>query len=145
MGSEQVTIERPVLDGLVTASRDDFLTILRDGNGQNVLGVSNERLQASSGGEVPNTEGVVPRGRDGVVTAAGKSDIGDSVAVSVQALGGAANLLTAGESLPNDQLLVTRSRNKDLTVVLRNGELGNPVAVSLEITNVGDFDCINGK
>jgi len=50
----------PQLDGLVSRSRDDLSVISREGNTQNILGVSNESSGGGSVVQVPQSESSVP-------------------------------------------------------------------------------------
>ena len=50
----------PQLDRAVPRSRHDLTVINREGNGQHVLGVSDEAAGGLAGGEVPEAELAVP-------------------------------------------------------------------------------------
>lgn len=56
----------PELDGAVARAGDDLAVVGREGDGENVVGVANEAASGGAGGELPKTEGLVPRGRKGV-------------------------------------------------------------------------------
>jgi hypothetical protein len=58
----------PKLDGLVSGSRDNLPVVSREGDGEDIGGVANESSGGRSGVEVPETEGVVPRRREGELT-----------------------------------------------------------------------------
>jgi len=50
----------PKLDGLITRSRNDLTIVYGEGNGENILGVSNETTGSLSTVDLPKTEGSVP-------------------------------------------------------------------------------------
>lgn len=106
----------PELDGLVARTRDDLAVVLREGNGQNILGVANE-----AGGlvllEVPETEGAVPRAGEDVVAVGGDGDILDEVGVAGETLLGKAEgvgLRGLADKGPDDDGLVTGGRDHDI-------------------------------
>jgi hypothetical protein len=74
----------PELDGAVSGSRDDLTVVGREGDREDVRGVSNEATGGESGVEVPETEGLVPRGGKSELTVRGDNDVGDEVVVSVE-------------------------------------------------------------
>jgi hypothetical protein len=98
----------PELDGAVTRSRNDLPVVGREGDGEDVRGVSNETAGGESGVEVPKTEGLVPRGGKSELSVGGDDDIRDEAVVSVEdALGVAVGRLRAGEGqLPKIDVLV---------------------------------------
>lgn len=51
----------PQLDGPVAGSGDDLAVIGGEGNGEDVVGVADEAAGGHTGGELPQTEGLVPR------------------------------------------------------------------------------------
>lgn len=61
-----VTKGVPELDGAVAGTGDDLTVVGREGDGENVVGVANEAASGGAGSELPETEGLVPRGRQGV-------------------------------------------------------------------------------
>lgn len=50
----------PELDGSVARSRDNLSVVCREGNRENIIGVANESTGGGTGGELPETEGLVP-------------------------------------------------------------------------------------
>lgn len=50
----------PELDGLVTRARDDLSVVGREGDGKDVLGVTNEATSGETRVEVPQTKSLVP-------------------------------------------------------------------------------------
>ena len=55
----------PELDRLVSRSRDDLPVVSREGDREDVGGVTDESSGGRSGVEVPESEGVVPRRGEG--------------------------------------------------------------------------------
>jgi len=50
----------PDLDLVVESTSDDLSVIVGDGNGKNILGVTNKLGDSSAGGDVPESDGTVP-------------------------------------------------------------------------------------
>ena len=50
----------PELDGLVTRARDDLSVVGREGDGENILGVTDETTSGEASVEVPKTKSLVP-------------------------------------------------------------------------------------
>jgi hypothetical protein len=57
-----VTESVPQLDGSVARSRDDLAVVGGEGDGEDVVGVADEAAGGGTGGELPEAEGLVPRG-----------------------------------------------------------------------------------
>lgn len=66
-----VTEGVPQLDGAVTRAGDDLSVVGGEGDGENIVGVADESSGGGAGGELPQTESLVPRGRQGVSTVRG--------------------------------------------------------------------------
>lgn len=66
-----VTEGVPELDCSVARTRDDLSVVGREGDGENVVGVANESSGGGTGSKLPETEGLVPRGRQSVSTIGG--------------------------------------------------------------------------
>jgi hypothetical protein len=69
-----VTEGVPELDGSVARAGDDLAVVGREADGEDVVGVANESSGGSAGGELPQTQGLVPRGRQSV-SAIGRDDL----------------------------------------------------------------------
>lgn len=54
----------PELDGSIARTRDDLSVIGAEADREDIGGVTNETTRRHSGVEVPEAEGVVPRGRE---------------------------------------------------------------------------------
>ena len=74
------------LDSLVPGGGDDLPVVGGECHGENVLGVVLEAAGGLAGGQVPQTEGLVPRAGQGEVTVRGQDHVRDEVTVAVQPL-----------------------------------------------------------
>lgn len=63
-----VTEGVPELDGAVARARDDLAVVGRERDGKDVVSVANEAAGGGTGGKLPETESLVPRGRESVST-----------------------------------------------------------------------------
>ena len=70
-GELAVTEGVPQLDGAVTGTGDDLTVVGGERGGQNVVGVADESAGGVASGELPQTEGLVPGGRQSVSTVGG--------------------------------------------------------------------------
>lgn len=70
-GELAVTEGVPQLDGAVARAGNDLAVVGGEGDGQNVVGVSDETAGGGAGRELPKTEGLVPRGGEGISTIGG--------------------------------------------------------------------------
>lgn len=61
----------PQLDGAVAGTRDDLAVVGGEGDGENVVGVADETAGGGAGGELPQAQGLVPRGGQSVGTVGG--------------------------------------------------------------------------
>jgi hypothetical protein len=61
----------PQLDCSVSRTGHDLSVVGREGNGENVVGVANESAGCGTGGELPETQGLVPRRRESVRSVGG--------------------------------------------------------------------------
>jgi hypothetical protein len=66
-----VTEGVPQLDGAVTRTGDDLAVVGGERDGEDVAVVSDESASGGAGGELPQAEGLVPRGRQSVGTIGG--------------------------------------------------------------------------
>lgn len=67
-GELAVTEGVPELDGAIAGTGDDLAVVGGEGDGENVVVVADETAGGGAGGKLPETEGLVPRGREGVGT-----------------------------------------------------------------------------
>ena len=70
-GELAVTKSVPELDSTIAGSRNDLSVIGGEGNGEDVVGVSNKSAGGGTGGELPEAESLVPRGRESIGTVRG--------------------------------------------------------------------------
>ena len=66
-----VTESVPELDGTIARSRNDLSVVGGEGNGENIIGVSNKSSSGRSGRELPKAKSLVPGGRESVSTVRG--------------------------------------------------------------------------
>lgn len=66
-----VTEGVPQLDGAVTGTGNDLTVVGGERDGQNVVGVADKGAGGVTGGELPQAEGLVPRGGQSVSTVGG--------------------------------------------------------------------------
>lgn len=136
-GELALTKSVPQLDGLVTGSRDNLSVISRESNAENILGVSNEPTCGGSGGNIPKAEGVIPGSRECELSVRGNHDVLDEVVVSVKGTLGEATALSVlllAVELPDNDSLVTRSRNDHVGFASSSGDGGNPSRMTLKTT-----------
>lgn len=140
-GELAVTEGVPQLDGAVTGTGDDLTVVGGEGDGQDVVGVADEAAGGGAGGELPQPQGLVPRGRQGVSAVRGDNlpvssafefhlcpcsgagcclgtyTVGHDVGVTVErSLGVTVLGLVTGE-VPDDQGLVTRTRQEHVGAI----------------------------
>lgn len=70
-GELAVTKSVPQLDAPVARAGNDLAVVGGEGNGQDIVGVSDEPAGGGAGGELPEAESLVPRGRESVSTVGG--------------------------------------------------------------------------
>lgn len=73
-GELAVTQGVPELDGAVTRAGDNLAVVGRERNGEDVVGVADKGTGGVSAGKLPQTERLIPRGRQGVGTV-GRDDL----------------------------------------------------------------------
>ena len=145
-----VTKSVPQLDGAVTGTGDDLTVVGGEADGKDVVVVADETAGGLAGGELPQTESLVPGGGQGVGTVGGDHTVGNDVGVTVEgAFGVAVGGLITGE-VPDDEGLVTRTgqehvgavpplvdahvvpRSCKLLLLERGGKGSDPAGVALE-------------
>ena len=141
------TVDVPDLDGLVNGSRGNLSVVWGEGNGEDVLGVTDEGLSGGGGLQVPESDGTIPGGREAESRVLGEIDIRDEMGVSSHDLSGLSPLLlligVGGLiEIPDNEGLISGSRDKELSVVILGDFFfsdlhgGDPAVVSLEETFV---------
>lgn len=96
----------PQLDSSVSGSRDDLSVVGREGDGQDVASVTDESSSGFTSVQVPQSQGLVPRGGKGELAVRGDDDIGHKVVVTVQDLLGVTVFTVLSSELPDNDLLV---------------------------------------
>jgi hypothetical protein len=98
----------PQLDGLITRSRDDLSVVCREGNTQNILGVSNESSGSGSSIQIPQSEGSIPRSRQTELSIGRDDNVLNEVGVSMEGSSGSSVVLIgfSGE-VPDEETLVS--------------------------------------
>lgn len=66
-----VTESVPQLDGAVARAGDDLTVVGGERDGQDVVSVADEATSGGARGELPESQGLVPRGRQGIGTVGG--------------------------------------------------------------------------
>lgn len=91
--------------------------------------------ESSGGGskvEIPQSEGTVPRSRQSELSVRGDRDILNEVRVSSQALSwNTVLVIRLSGQVPDNNSLISRSRNEGVWVFAGGGETSNPSVVSL--------------
>jgi len=108
LGDSELAITKsvPELDGSVAGSGNDLSVVGGEGDGENIVGVSNESSGGGTGGELPKAESLVPRGRESIGTVRGDNAVGNDVRVTVKrSLWVTVRGIVAGQ-VPDDQGLV---------------------------------------
>ncbi len=123
----------PQLDGLVAGAGDNLAVVRREGDGEDVLGVSSEAAGGHAAVQVPEAQGGVPGGRQGELAVRGQHNVLDEVGVAAHRLLRHAVLLAAliAGDVPDDQGLVARARDDHLAVLLGGADASDPPLVAL--------------
>jgi hypothetical protein len=70
-GELAVTEGVPQLDGSVAGAGNDLSVVGGEGDGENIVGVSDKSAGGGTGGELPQTESLVPGSRERIGTVRG--------------------------------------------------------------------------
>jgi hypothetical protein len=128
----------PKVDGAVAGSGDNLTVVGGEGDGENVLGVTNELTGAVTSAQFPETEGTIPRSRKGEVTIRREGNILDEVGVSGQSSKRLSVLgIGSAVELPNDDAAIAGSGDDLVGKALTGGVDGNggdPATVSSKFT-----------
>lgn len=122
----------PELDGAVARARDDLAVVGGEGDREDVGGVANEAAGGGAGVEVPETQGLVPRGGEGELAVGRDDNVRDEVVVAVEDALGVAVVGVVARQLPDDDGAVTRGGEEEVGVLLRGGDGGDPALVAGE-------------
>lgn len=132
VGELALTNGVPDLDGSVTGRRNDLTVVRREGNRQNVASVASETSSAGSVLELPKTEGLVPGGREGVLTVLRDGNVLDNVVVTLERLLGDTISLLITSQVPHNKALVAGGREQQVGVAGSGSQGGDPAVVALE-------------
>ena len=122
----------PQLDGFISGSTDNLTIIGGESNAQDIVAVILETAGGTSGGQVPQSQILIPRSGQGKVAVRGKDDIRNKVTMTMKALLGDSIVLFITSQLPNDEGFVTGRTQDDVRVLGIGSNLGNPAAVAFE-------------
>lgn len=140
----------PDLDVLISATGGNLSVVRGESAGEDILGVRNESLGGGSLGDIPESEGAIPRGGEAISGVLGKGEILNEVRMSLEDLSGDSPfLLLVGvfslDDIPDHDGLISGSGDKELSGgVLVDGLLtdvhaGDVATVSLHETSVFKF------
>ena len=96
----------PELDCPVTRARDNLSVVSAEADGKDIRGVADETAGSETGVEVPEAEGVVPRGGERELAVGGDDDVRDEVVVSVEDALRVTVLVLIPSQCPDDYRLV---------------------------------------
>jgi hypothetical protein len=141
------TLDVPDLDGLVDGSGGNLSVVWGEGNGEDILRVTDEGLSSGGGLKVPESDGSIPGGREAESRVLGKIEVRDEMGVSSHNLSSGSPFLlnisvTGLVEVPNDERSISRSREEELSVVVLGDFLfsdlhaSDPSVVALEVTLV---------
>ena len=125
----------PKLDSLITGSRNNLTVVHREGNREDILGVSNEATGGAARVDLPKTESSVPGSRECELSIRGDDNITDEVGVSPQgtlSISVGVVITTRVGEAPDEDRLVARSGENEVGVLRGGGDGGHPVVVALE-------------
>lgn len=95
----------PELDSAISGARNNLTVVRREGNREDILGVSNESAGALASADFPETQRSIPRTGKGELSIRTDDNIRDEVVVASKRTLGIANVLTIiGESPDDDRL-----------------------------------------
>jgi hypothetical protein len=139
----------PELESSVSTSGDNLSVIKGEGNGVDFLRVTNEDSGGLTGSQIPESEGLVPRGRQTEEVISREGNIGDEMVVTSEGLKGDTvksvgvrliDFFDSSGQFPDHQSLISGTSDKDggFFVFLEgvaSSDTGDPVSVTFEVTN----------
>lgn len=133
-----VTKSVPQLDGPVTGTRNDLTVVRAEANAQHVTSVTNEAAGGLASVQVPQTQRLVPRGREGELAVRRNHNIGHEVVVAVQDLLGVAVVSLVTRKLPDNDGVVARGSEQQVRVLLRSSNGSDPTLVAGQASLVSE-------
>jgi len=124
----------PELDGLVTGARNNLSVVKGEGNGKNVLGVSDEATGGVAGVKVPKAKGAVPGAGEAELAIGGNDHILNEVGVAGEGAAGEAVVGALTGEGPDNDALVAGSREDHTGVLTGGGNRSHPVGVVVHFT-----------
>ena len=94
--------------------------------------MANETAGGGAGVQVPETQGLVPRGGEGELAVGRDDNVRNKVVVAVEDALGVAVVGVIARQLPDDDGAVTRGGEEEVGVLLRGGNGGDPALVAGE-------------
>ena len=137
----------PQLDAAIATAGHDQTVIRGEAHRKNVLAVTNQGLFAFASGQVPETDGVIPGGRESVLTVEGNANVLHDVRMTMEGSQGSTvgqnergifNRFT-GTELPNHTGLVARRSDDGVGIGRRRGNGSDPTVVTLKATTKTNF------
>jgi len=126
----------PETGSAVAGAREDLTVVVREGNREDVLLVTDETAGGDALLKVPETEGAIPGGSHGITTVVGEADVADEVAVTVETTERTTVALSLTRKLPDKKALVARTRDEGVGSLVRDSKAGDGTVVAVESTNV---------
>jgi len=99
----------PELDGLITGSRHNLTVVHREGNGQDILGVSQEATSCGSCVHIPKTKSSIPGSRQAELSIRGNHNVLDKVRVTTKGPAGISILSFLAGQVPDNNSLISAS------------------------------------
>lgn len=138
----------PKFDCSVTRTRDNLSVVCAEANRQDIGGVANESAGGLTSVQIPETQGVVPRGGKGELSIGRDDDVRDEVVVAMKNSFGVAIRVFITSKLPDDDGLVWALRStKELckNVIHTSGSRQNHVWVLRGGSNSGNPSFVAGE
>lgn len=92
----------PNLDRLVSRRRDNLPVVWREGDGEDVIRVSNKATGRGPSVQVPEPQGLVPGGRERKLSVRGNGNVLYKVIVSLEGLAGDTVLALLARQVPDN-------------------------------------------
>lgn len=108
----ELTTSVPHLDGLVTATGDNHAVVRGEGNGHDIVSVTDKGGLTLAGGQVPQAHGLIPGTGEGEATVSRQGNILDKVIVTGETTLSQTIDIAVLQQVPNDSRLVyTEDKN----------------------------------